>query len=54
LALQSWLSLGILFFAHCYLYGKRVAVEERALLSTLGDTYAEYMQRTKRFIPFIL
>jgi protein-S-isoprenylcysteine O-methyltransferase Ste14 len=54
LALESWLSVGILFFAHCYLYGKRVLVEERALVATLGDAYAEYMLRTKRFIPFVI
>jgi protein-S-isoprenylcysteine O-methyltransferase Ste14 len=54
LALCSWISLAILFVAHCYLYGRRVAVEERALLDTLGTPYREYMSRTKRFIPFFL
>jgi len=54
LALGSWISLVILFFAHCYLYGRRVAVEERALLDTLGTPYREYMSRTKRFISFLI
>ncbi len=54
LALGSWLSLAILFLAHCYLYGRRVAVEERALLDTLGTPYREYMSRTARFIPFVI
>ena len=54
LALCSWISLAILFFAHCYLYGRRVAVEERALLDTLGAPYREYMLRTRRFIPFVI
>jgi len=54
LALESWLSVGILFFAHCYLYGRRVLAEERALVATLGDAYADYMLRTKRFIPFVV
>jgi len=54
LALCSWISLAILFFAHCYLYGRRVAVEERALIDTLGAPYREYMSRTKRFIPFVI
>ena len=54
LALCSWISLAILFFAHCYLYGRRVAVEERALLDTLGTPYREYMSRTRRFIPFVI
>jgi protein-S-isoprenylcysteine O-methyltransferase Ste14 len=54
LALGSWISLGILFVVHCYLYGRRVAVEERALLDTLGTPYREYMSRTRRFIPFVI
>jgi len=54
LAFGSWISLGILFFVHCYLYGRRVAVEERALVATLGNAYADYMLRTKRFIPFVI
>jgi protein-S-isoprenylcysteine O-methyltransferase Ste14 len=54
LALCSWLSLALLFFAHCYLYGRRVAVEERALLDTLGAPYREYISRTRRFIPFVI
>jgi len=54
LALCSWISLAILFFAHCHLYGRRVAVEERALLDTLGTPYRDYMSRTRRFIPFVI
>jgi protein-S-isoprenylcysteine O-methyltransferase Ste14 len=54
LALESWLSLGILFMAHCYLYGRRTRVEEQALVATLGRAYLDYMQRTKRFIPFVI
>jgi protein-S-isoprenylcysteine O-methyltransferase Ste14 len=54
LALESWVSVGILFFAHCYLYGKRVIAEEKALVATLGENYASYMLRTKRFIPFVI
>lgn len=54
LALDSWISVAILFLIHCYLYGIRVAVEEKALLETLGQPYREYMSRTKRFIPFVI
>lgn len=53
-ALGSWISVAILFLVHCYLYGVRVSVEERALLETLGEPYREYMARTKRFIPFVV
>lgn len=54
LALGSWISVAILFVAHCYLYGRRVVVEEKALVDTLGAPYTEYMVRTKRFIPFLV
>ncbi len=54
LALGSWISVAILFLVHCYLYGMRVSVEEKALLETLGDPYREYMSHTKRSIPFVI
>jgi protein-S-isoprenylcysteine O-methyltransferase Ste14 len=53
-ALESWLGVGILFLAHCYLYGRRVVVEEKALVQTLGGAYEDYMLHTKRFIPFVI
>ena len=53
-ALESWLSVAILFLAHCYLYGRRVVAEEKALVQTLGGAYSDYMLRTKRFIPFVI
>jgi protein-S-isoprenylcysteine O-methyltransferase Ste14 len=54
LALGSWLSVAILFLVHCFLYGIRVVVEEKALVETLGEPYRQYMSRTKRFIPFVV
>jgi protein-S-isoprenylcysteine O-methyltransferase Ste14 len=54
LALTSWTSVAILFLVHCYLYGARVAVEEKALLETLAEPCREYMSRTKRFVPFVI
>jgi protein-S-isoprenylcysteine O-methyltransferase Ste14 len=35
-------------------YGYRMFVEEKVLLSQLGESYGEYMKRTKRIIPFLL
>jgi protein-S-isoprenylcysteine O-methyltransferase Ste14 len=32
----------------------RIRIEERFLVSELGDDYVRYMKRTKRLIPFIL
>jgi protein-S-isoprenylcysteine O-methyltransferase Ste14 len=33
-------------------YGYRIFVEEKVLISELGDSYVEYMKRTKRVIPY--
>jgi len=52
--LGSWLSIAILFSASAYVYARRVAVEERVLLATIGEPYREYMRRTKRFIPGLI
>lgn len=53
-ALGNWSSIAILFFVHCYLYGRRVSVEEKALVRTLGEPYVKYMSQTKRFVPFVI
>ena len=53
-ALGSWISVAILFLVHCYRYGIRVSVEEKALLQTLGEPYRQYMSRTRRFVPFVI
>jgi protein-S-isoprenylcysteine O-methyltransferase Ste14 len=34
-----------------YIY--RVHVEEQALLANLGSRYEEYIERAKRFVPFV-
>ncbi len=54
LALTNWLSLAAVLLGMGIGYAYRVHIEERALLAALGDAYRDYMQRTKRFIPFIL
>jgi protein-S-isoprenylcysteine O-methyltransferase Ste14 len=53
IALTNWLSVALLATGTIVAYGYRVKVEERALLSEIGEPYAEYMQTHKRFIPFI-
>jgi protein-S-isoprenylcysteine O-methyltransferase Ste14 len=54
LSSTNWLSLLILM--GCVLIGLsyRIYVEEHALKAHLGQQYQEYMQRTKRLIPFVL
>jgi protein-S-isoprenylcysteine O-methyltransferase Ste14 len=53
LALTNWLSALILLGMGALTYAYRVRVEERALGISIGQPYREYMQRTKRFVPFV-
>ena len=53
LALTNWLSLiGVMVIAFIG-YSYRVWVEEKTLVNALGESYRQYMKRTKRFIPFV-
>ncbi len=53
LALTNWASLiaALVIPAVGFLY--RISIEERVLVEALGDPYREYMQRTRRLIPFL-
>jgi len=53
-ALGNWASLAIAVVPLALAYIYRIAVEERALVQTIGAPYAEYMKRTHRLIPFVL
>jgi len=51
LVVQSYLVFTVIFaMLICYYWGKR---EERILLKHFGNTYRNYTERTKMFIPFI-
>lgn len=54
LAVQSLGALLALLVLFTVAFGYRIWVEERALLSGLGQDYASYMKRTKRLIPFLI
>jgi protein-S-isoprenylcysteine O-methyltransferase Ste14 len=54
LALGNWAGLTAMLVLPSAAFAYRIAVEEAALLSTLGDPYARYMRRTWRLIPFVL
>jgi protein-S-isoprenylcysteine O-methyltransferase Ste14 len=54
LAVQSWGALLVLLGVFSLSFGYRMWVEERTLLSELGQDYASYMKRTKRLIPFLI
>ncbi len=53
LGIANWAGLACLliciFLGHLY----RVSVEEKALVSTLGQPYIEYVRRTRRLIPWV-
>ena len=54
LAVQSWAALIVLLGFFTISFGYRIKVEEKMLLSELGDNYANYMKRTKRIIPYLI
>lgn len=53
LALHSWGGILVLFVMNGVAFGYRMHIEEKVLVSELGDDYVQYMKRTKRLIPFI-
>jgi protein-S-isoprenylcysteine O-methyltransferase Ste14 len=53
LALTNWLSTLVIVLFGGLGYAYRVRFEERALEASLGESYRQYMQRTKRFVPFV-
>jgi len=54
LALQSWAAVITLTLLFIIAYGYRIYVEEKALISELGEPYIEYKKRTKRLIPYMV
>jgi protein-S-isoprenylcysteine O-methyltransferase Ste14 len=54
LAVQSLASVLIAIAIFGIAYGYRIFVEEKVLISELGNSYVEYMKRTKRVIPKIV
>lgn len=53
LALNNWLSLCIVFFSVLFAYIHRMNTEESVLTEQFGQKYSDYIQRTKRIIPFV-
>ena len=54
LALGNWVGLLAMLLLPGSAFAYRIAVEEAALLSTLGESYAHYMRRTWRLIPYLI
>lgn len=53
LALANWIAVLVLCGTVALAYAYRVRVEEAALATVIGEPYVQYMNRTKRFIPFV-
>lgn len=54
LTLQSWGAVITLILFFCVAYGYRIYVEEKVLISELGNSYIEYKNKTKKLIPYII
>src|SRR5271157_35620 len=54
LALCSWGGVLVILAMSGLAFGYRIHIEEKVLVSELGDDYIQYMKRTKRLIPFVL
>lgn len=53
-ALRSWGAILAILALNGLAIGYRIYIEEKFLVSELGDDYVQYMKRTKRLIPFVL
>jgi protein-S-isoprenylcysteine O-methyltransferase Ste14 len=51
---SNWLSLLVIIGCALIGFSYRIRVEEHVLQESLGQRYQDYMQRTKRLIPFVL
>jgi protein-S-isoprenylcysteine O-methyltransferase Ste14 len=51
---NNWLSLLVIMGCALISLSYRIHVEEQVLKAHLGQPYQEYMQRTKRLVPFVL
>ncbi len=54
LTYTNWLSLLVIIGCALIGYSYRIHIEEQALQEHLGQPYREYMQRTKRLIPYVV
>ena len=53
MALGNWAGLGAALVCLGAAYGYRIPIEEAALTAALGDSYRQYMERTRRLVPFL-
>jgi protein-S-isoprenylcysteine O-methyltransferase Ste14 len=53
-AIQSWGGILVILVLFGVAIGHRIHIEEKVMISELGDDYIRYMKRTKRLIPFVV
>jgi protein-S-isoprenylcysteine O-methyltransferase Ste14 len=53
LALTNWQATALVVGVMIVMYAYRVRVEESALLKMHSVSYGNYMQSTKRFVPYV-
>jgi len=53
LTMGNWASIVLLLLGAGIGFAYRVHVEEQALCTDLGQAYRDYMQRTRRFVPYV-
>ena len=53
IAFSNWLSILIIFIPVSRAFFKRIEIEEKVLISSFGQEYLNYMEKTKRVIPGI-
>lgn len=52
LCLGNWASLAMVMLPVTWAFARRISIEEHALANALGRPYTNYMQRTKRLVPY--
>jgi protein-S-isoprenylcysteine O-methyltransferase len=53
ITLENWLSILLIVVPVFWAFARRMTTEENALADALGAPYTNYMQRTKRLVPYI-
>ncbi len=53
IGMGNWIGLALMEFVVLIAFVKRIALEEKTLVQSLGRNYRDYMKRTKKLIPFI-
>src|SRR4051794_8250220 len=53
LTLRNWVAIALVLLPIFIVLVRRMKVEEEALSQALGERYRQYMNRTKRLVPFI-